>query len=185
VRPRLDAALLSLLLAAVPACAVRTATGEHYLGPTLFRSGTSCRGATQVSEVVQLGVVGEAGSQWGLVLGLAHRFAAAPVGAPAGGTADPAPRGRSPVVVPAGGVSRAWAFSPIYLRIAREPGPRFVKRALAGAQVTVGAEANAASIGVVSRTFWTLADDARCALDYDHRDPMATCFTVHAMEEER
>jgi hypothetical protein len=180
--------LPALLLVAswifIPGCAFRTATAEYYLGPTVLRVRDACREATQVSEVIQSGVVGEAGTQWGLALGFTDRVAAVAVdgGGDACGQSGAASRWSSPFTIPGELLPGRWRFSPLYVRSERRSGPRFVRRLLWGAQITAGPDANALSVGAVAGTLWMLPDDAVCVLQYDDRDPMATRFSVRSVK---
>jgi len=166
--------LPALLLVAswifIPGCAFRTTTAEYYLGPTVLRARNACCEAAQVSEVIQFGVVGEAGTQWGLALGFTDRVAAVAVdgGGDACGESGAASRWSSPFTIPGELLPGRWR-SPLYVRSERRSGPRFVRRLLWGAQLTAGPDANALSVGAVAGTLWTLPDDAVCVLQYDDR----------------
>jgi hypothetical protein len=169
----------------VMACAVRVGDAEHYVGPVLFRYSGACRTDPAISQVVQAGVVGEAGRQWGMTLGVWERIAAtAADGLRAAEPAEPCEDGvrwTAPLSIPFTLAPRRWTFSPIYLRCDGCGAPAFVARTAAGVQAVAGPEASALSVGVTTRTLATPPDDAFWVLRFDARRPMETRFTVWPM----
>jgi hypothetical protein len=166
--------LLVLALAGA-GCAIRTSGADHYVGPLFHRTTAAC-GSTYVSEVLHVGPLAEVGRQTGVSVGIVERVAVTP--AP-GSDAPCDDRAGKPLLgVPPSPQPGRWAFSPFYLRVARRGEPRLVRRSLSGAQLAVGAETMALSLGAVFTTLVSPPDDAVCAIRFDASRPMETRFTV-------
>ncbi len=153
---------------ALPACAWRSDAGEHYFGPVLYRTAFDAKSRTEVAEVVHVGLLGEAGRQVGLSLGVVRRLAAsstteAGVDAASASTVIDAPH---------------WAFSPFYVKLTRTGRPRFVRRAIYGMQAAFGAEVRALSAGVVTRTLFEPPPDAISSLRFEADSPMQTRLRI-------
>lgn len=160
-------------------CALRVAGTEHYVGPVLFRHAAPPEGGAYVSQVVSLGLLGEAGSQWGAALGVVDRVAVAPSSGSceADGASRPV-RWRRYGLPGTDLTAGAWHLSPFYLRGDDVPAPCFTRRATYGAAATAGAELNAFSIGVTSRTHMGPPADAITVLHFDDRRPLDTRLIV-------
>ncbi len=69
---------LGLLLAPFfSACAFRSGDMEHYIGPVLFRYAMPPNGNAYVGQVVRPGLSAEAGTSWGIAMGVSERITAA------------------------------------------------------------------------------------------------------------
>ena len=173
--------LLAILLACLAGgCAWRTGTAEHYVGPVLFRYSAPADDLPATSQVVAIGILGEIGRQLGISLGVIDRIAVSPRDRTSPGADDPGPTPAwstplSPLPSPTPG---RWNASFLYLRVTGAGEPALVVRNLYGVQLVAGAEARAASLGVVSTTRVRLPEDAIAVLHFDARAPLATRFSV-------
>ena len=160
-------------------CALRTGRTEHYIGPTFFRLAQPPQAQAYVTQVVQLGVAAEAGTQWGLSLGVVDRIAVAPYCNCAESDTQGAKMEWStplgPFELPPAG---RWGFSLLYLRAVNVPKPEFVRRALFGAAALAGSEVTAVSVGVTTRTRTSPRANAVSLLSFDARHPLETRFNV-------
>jgi hypothetical protein len=158
----------SLLAALSTGCAIRLSGREHYLGPVLYRSTPPCRPDGDLAQTAHVGMLVEAGSQWGATIGLADRIVAAPVDAACTETwAALAP-------LRFGTTPEHWSLSLLYLRRTPLREPVFVRRRVVGARATVGTEMRSVSIGAVTTTAVTPPPDVLCALHFSERAPLRT-----------
>jgi hypothetical protein len=172
-----QAARLLLILWTLTAtgCVWRTERAEHYFGPTLLRTVSACDAGAAVVQARHLGVVGEAGRQWGVAIGVADRVAVVPrVGTPAGDACGH----WAGIGGPASTTPGRWTLSPLYARWDKPAEPALVRRVLWGAQLAAGTELTALSLGVVSRTQLVPIGDGVYAVTFDSTRPMETRFTV-------
>ena len=166
----------ALLLAG---CAVRMGGAEHYVGPVLFRFRPPDETVGAVTQVIRLGISGEAGSQWGLAAGAVDRVAV--VAQSADGLAPGMrPRWTTPLSFLSPPAPGAWNVSLLYLRVDGMPRPTFVVRRTYGAEMTAGAEINALSIGWTARTRAEPPDHSFSVLRFDSRRPMDTVSVTWA-----
>jgi len=179
-KPTLAATSISIALLALcgAGCALRTSHGHDYFGPTLLRVGDDTSNA-EWSETRQIGLVLEAGTQWGLSFGSVDRFQATAIEGPP--AADERPQ--EPVarwerwlgtLRPIG--NDGWCFSPFWARGHDVPKPEFVRRRLVGAQAIAGREGAALSLGWVMRTNLWPRRDALSSFLFDDAHPDATRF---------
>lgn len=168
------AILLGVALSgALSGCALRVGHSEHYIGPVLFRYAHSAEGRTHVTQVLQLGPSAEAGTQWGVSLGVVERTAVAPHSAVGGeSTEADTTRWRTPFSPFAPPLADEWHFSVLYLRGDHIPTPCFLRRTVYGAAALIGSEVNALSIGVSTRTRMHPPYDAVSLLSFDARNPL-------------
>jgi hypothetical protein len=137
-------------------------------------------GGADVIESSQIGVLGEAGSQWGLSVGWVDRIAASPLA----GIDDPdapgvAGAGWQRWLGTMGDLSPGkWHFSPVWTRGRDLPPREFLYRRTIGAQAVAGPEATSVSIGVIVRTLLLPRRDAVTALRFDSSRPFATRLLV-------
>jgi len=176
---RLPQAVIVLALL-TSGCTWRTGTVEHYLGPVFFRYNEPPEANAHVSQVMRIGVWAEAGTQGGLSVGLSQRIAVSPRLFDSGESGAPMAPVRwcmplSPIPNPA---PLRWHFSLLYLRVEGVSEPRFVNRMTYGAEVVVGKEANAFSVGATSRTWVKPPENALSLLRFDSSRPMVTLFWV-------
>jgi hypothetical protein len=171
-------ATLALLTAG---CAVRTGTADYYLGPMLHRTAARC-GETQVSQVLHIGALAEIGRQTGVAFGVVERVAVTPA------QAEERECGNADATAPGGTVPRAqtdrWSFSPFFLRVPRRGEPRLVRRGITGAQLAVGPESTAVSLGGVFTTFVYPPDDAFGSVRFDAARPMETRLMVWTVRDD-
>lgn len=162
------------------ACVWRGVDAEHYIGPVLFRYVTPSNGNAYVSQVVRFGVAAEAGTSWGIALGMSERIAVTPQFAPTGKKDQRARHNRwlMPLSFSQTPTSGEWNFSLLYLRVEREPGIFFISRTTHGAEIVVGEEATAFSLGTVSRTLFTPPDNAISKLHFERARPLKSLAKV-------
>ena len=165
------AAVLASAALLLAGCAVRMGDVEHYVGPVLFRFRPPDQTVGAVTQVVRLGVSGEAGRQWGVAAGVVDRLA---VVARSADEAAPAPRPRwtTPLSFLSPPSPGAWNVSLLYLRVEGMRRPTLVVRRTYGAEVTAGAETSALSIGWTARTRAEPPDHSFSVLRFDSRRPM-------------
>lgn len=162
-------------------CAVRMGDVEHYVGPVLFRFRPPDETVGAVTQVIRLGVSGEAGSQWGVAAGVVDRVAV--VAQSADGSAPAMrPRWTTPLSLLSPPSPGVWNVSLLYLRVDGMPRPTFVVRRMYGAEMTAGAETNALSIGWTARTRVEPPDHSFSVLRYDSRRPMDTVSVTWAAD---
>jgi hypothetical protein len=142
---------------------------EHYVGPVLFRFRPPDETVGAVTQVIRLGVSGEAGRQWGVAAGVVDRVAVVAQSADA-----PAmrPRWTTPLSLLSPPSPGAWNVSLLYLRVDGMPRPTFVARRMYGAEMAAGAETNALSVGWTARTRVEPRDHSFSVLRFDSRRPM-------------
>jgi hypothetical protein len=179
--------LAAFLVVAPGGCAWRSGGVEHYLGPVLFRYNEPRADTAATHQVIAVGALAEGGSQWGLSLGVVQRTTVSPRFI---GSTESAPSTR-PVSwsSPFGALGQAepgrWQLSLFYLRLTAAETAGLVARRLYGAQVVVGRELNAASIGMTAVTRVHMPDDALVLVDYDARAPMSAVFSVWPVGREQ
>jgi hypothetical protein len=168
----------ALLLAG---CAVRMGDVEHYVGPVLFRFRPPDEAVGAVTQIIRLGVSGEAGSQWGVAAGVVDSVAvvARSVDGP---TPAVRPRWTTPLSVVSPPSPRAWNVSLLYLRVDGMPRPTLVVRRTYGVEMTAGAETNALSIGWTARSRLEPPDHSFSVLRFDSRRPMDTVSVIWAAD---
>lgn len=168
---------LGLLIAGLGAggCAWRSGEAAHYFGPVIYRYNVPTEGRPAVSQVVAIGMLAEAGRQWGLTLGVAEHTSVSPV--PTDASEWPAPRSLLSTPIP-----ERWNVSPLYVRL---PGsaPGLVTRRLHGMQLVAGEEQWAASLGMKAVTTVRIPDDAFARIEYDSSAPLSTRFSVWRMNQ--
>lgn len=166
--------LCLLLVPFFSACVWRTDDAEHYIGPVLFRYAAPPIGKAYVGQMVRLGLSAEAGTSWGLALGVSERIAVAPLVAATSKNDQPPShnRWRVPLSFSQTPTAGEWNFSLLYLHVEREPGSFFISRTIHGAEIVLGEEANAFSIGIVSRTLFTPPDNTISKLHYERARPL-------------
>lgn len=172
---------LGLLLAPFfTACVWRADDAEHYIGPVIFRYSAPPNGNAYVGQVVRLGVSAEAGTSWGIALGASERITVAPLVIPATNKDQTSSHGRwmMPLSFSPTPTVGKWNFSLLYLRVARDPGSFFLSRAIQGAEIVFGEEANALSVGIAHRTLFTPPDNAISRLRFDDNRPLESRATV-------
>jgi hypothetical protein len=163
--------LVAVLLAS--GCAWRAGGVEHYVGPVAFRYRPADEARGSVSQVVRLGVALEGGAQWGVATGMIDRLACAPT--THGDDPDHgAPRWVLPLSPLGPPTPGRWNVSLLYLRVEAMPAPLLVVRRMLGAEITLGGEANAASLGWTSRALVQPPPDALSLVRYDSRRPLDT-----------
>jgi hypothetical protein len=158
------------VLLLVSGCVIRTRTDEIYLGPILFRFSDPSTTEANVVETKHLGLVVEAGTQWGLSLGISERTAVSPYRSEVGEKHPP--RWNKPLSLTALPKAGEWSLSFFYLRGVRIPEPVFINRSTYGASVLLGNEANSVSLGVVNRTLLRLPPDTLVFFNFDSRYPL-------------
>lgn len=169
--------LLTLLLSA---CVLKTRDTEHYLGPVMFRYAAPPKGNAYVGQVVRLGLSTEVGRSWGVSLGMSERIAVTPLVSSAEKKNQIINHSRwlMPLSFFQTPTAGEWNFSLLYLRVEREPGIFFISRTIYGAEIVVGEEANAFSVGTVSRTIFTPPDNAISKLHYERDRPLKALAKV-------
>jgi len=186
-RPSSSAGALCLgLLLLASGCALRTGDTERYFGPVLFRFSDPRSAAAHVSQVRRLGVIGEAGTQWGLGAGYAERIAVAPLRLE-GADASPgraAPRWSRPLSLWPAPEPGRWNLSLLYLQVTAAPAPVMVSRTVYGIEATAGADALALSVGAVSRTWSRVPDNALVRLHFSAARPLQSSLRVWAGAED-
>jgi hypothetical protein len=169
---------LTILLPAVllAGCAWRSASAEHYLGPVFFRYRDAGAAGPEISQIVAVGVLGEAGRQWGLSIGVIERTVVSPLDKTETPTATRNP-GRYSLFT---GVTRPghWGLSPLYYRVQTARPPGLVVRRLHGLQLGAGPEVRGVSLGMVSLARLDAPDNAIAVVRYDARAPMNARFSL-------
>ena len=155
-------------------CAWRMGNVEHYIGPVLFRYVGPPSGKAYVSQVIRYGISAEAGSEWGVSVGVSERIAVAPLPLPDGEARPPAPAPRwsTPLSLLRAPAANNWNLSVIYLRVEGLPRPHLVSRTIYGAEILVGSEVNALSVGAVWRTLFTPPENAFSMVHFDTSRPL-------------
>ena len=163
-----------LLAMLASACSWRSGGVEHYVGPVLFRYSAPPKGHAYVGQVIRLGIAAEAGTDWGIAVGAAERIAVLPVAFKEGQTKpkDELFRWLTPLNPVTSPSADDWHFSLIYLRVERPPSGFFISRSIYGAELVVGKETNAISMGAVSRNGFVPVADAFSMLHFESHRPM-------------
>ncbi len=171
----LAASALPMMLAG---CSWRTAESDHYFGPVLYRSSSASSQRANVNQVVRLGVSGEAGTTWGITIGISDRTLVGPKDMRQSEGQSSAQRSKpSPVQSAAGPDTEAdqeWHFSPFYLKVEKPQDSFFVSRKSYGAEFVAGSEVTAASVGFARRTLFTPPDNAIAWIQFDIDQPLHT-----------
>jgi hypothetical protein len=162
----------------VAGCAWRTADTLHHVGPVLFRFHPPDASTGGISDLVHIGPFIEGGEQWGMSLGVSERIVVAPAfpGRPA--APERPASSASPVRWPALEALEPgrWHVSLVYLRMGAPSVPALVFRRMYGLELTVGAEARAASLGWTSRVLINLPEDALSVAHFDRHRPLSSLF---------
>jgi hypothetical protein len=155
-------------------CSWQSDNAEHFIGPMLFRYSAPPIGKAYVGQVIRFGISAEAGINWGLSIGLLDRVAVTPLVSTPGKTvqAQSIPQWVMPLGHSRTPEAGRWNFCLVYCRVERKAGIFFISRTIHGAEMVVGGEANAFSIGIVSRTLFTPPDDAIAKLHYERARPL-------------
>lgn len=172
---------IGLLLAPFfSACAFRSGNMEHYFGPVLFRYAMPPNGNAYVSQVIRPGLAAEAGASWGIAMGLSERITVSPVIVATEKKEQPATRNHwlMPLAFSQTPTAGEWNFSLFYLRIEHEPGSFFLSRAIRGAEIVYGEEANNLTVGFAHKTLFTPPDNAMSKLRFEDAHPLESKATV-------
>jgi hypothetical protein len=174
VRQHANPVVVPALVAALAttACAIRAPGADRYVGPVLYRETPRCRPDGTVVQTAHVGLLVEAGTQWGMSVGLADRVAVAP--APEAGRDCPPPgNGRATALaIPLGTGPDRWHLSPVYLLRSTASPPLFVRRRGLGVRAGLGVEARTLSVGAVSTTVFTPPPDAFSTLSFSGGAPL-------------
>ena len=139
-----------LLVCFLSGCSWRTVDAEHYFGPVLYRFSDPLNAQAHVAQVRRIGVSAEAGTNWGIAIGMADRIVIAPKVI---GMAEPE-KPQTPAQNTDSGASEDWHLSLLYLKIEPHPDSFFIAREVYGAGAVLGDEAHAISVGFASRTLF-------------------------------
>lgn len=128
-------------------CAVRTSQAEYYFGPVLYTTGQQAT-VQSMSEQTHFPFLAEAGTQWGLSIGVIRRVRAIPLILNAAGL--PAPSNQLEHLTSWGGIqlSSNTFLSLFYLRATPSEPPEFLARSIVGASIGVGSEQNTLTAGI-------------------------------------
>jgi hypothetical protein len=168
----------------VSGCAYRTSDAEHYLGPVVYVTGSQAT-VQSMSEQIHFPALLEAGSQWGLSIGVMKRVRAVPLFM----NDDPALMHKANMperLLSWGGIwlSRNMLLNIGYLRVIQSSEPQFVARSVVGATATLGRETNALSAGSTQITYVRGVEDSLRILCYESAAPEKMVFvTVNKLDD--
>lgn len=163
---------ISLISVLLSGCSLQTIDAEYYIGPVAFQYIAPPKGKAYVDQVMRFGIATEAGTNWGVTLGILERISVIPITVKSPQFTSINESQASPWSLFAAPLINDWKLSLFYLCIERHADDYFLYRSVYGAELVVGMEISNLSLGAVRRTVFKPPDNAFSSLHFKSNHPM-------------
>lgn len=163
--------LITILLSS---CALRSVDADYYIGPVIYRYNAPPKGGAYVNQLMRFGIAAEAGTSWGVTLGMLERVTVIPLTTKSSDSTDINVLQVMPWSLFTVPLAKDWKLSLFYLSMERHADDYFLYRSVYGAEIMVGKEINNLSFGAVRRTIFKPPDNTFSSLHFESNHPMQT-----------